>query len=184
MSDYRLDNRGSIMSDYRLDNRGSIMSDYRLDNRGSIMSDYRLDNRGSIMSDYRLDNRCSIMSDYRLDNRGSIAGRGKEFFPLASAQTSFEAHPVSYPIGTGGPFPGVKSGRVVMLITQAHLLPRRMSRSYNPLPLSAYRAINGATSLYFTLLILLKSYFHANCYRSKTLHLIIMKTNILIGKYH
>jgi hypothetical protein len=91
------------------------------------------------------------MSDYRLDDRGSITGRGNGLFPLASAQTSFEAHPVSYPIGTGGPFPGVKSGRVVMLITQAHLLPRRrMSRSYTPLPLSAYRAISGATLLYFT----------------------------------
>jgi hypothetical protein len=31
-------------------------------------------------------------------------------------QTRYEAHPVSYPMGTGGPFPGVKRGRSVTLI--------------------------------------------------------------------
>jgi hypothetical protein len=39
---------------------------------------------------------------------GSIPGRGKEFFLFHSVQTSSGAHPASYPMGTGGSFPGVK----------------------------------------------------------------------------
>jgi hypothetical protein len=39
-----------------------------------------------------------IVSDYRLDNWGSISSRGKNFS---------EAHPASYPMGSGGPFLGV-----------------------------------------------------------------------------
>jgi hypothetical protein len=39
------------------------------------------------------------VSDYGLDDRGSI---------LAPASGS-EAHPASYPMGTGGPFPGGKA---------------------------------------------------------------------------
>jgi hypothetical protein len=49
----------------------------------------------------------SMVSDYRLDDRGLIPGRGKGSFLLASCvQISSEAHPDSYPVGTGGPFPG------------------------------------------------------------------------------
>jgi hypothetical protein len=50
----------------------------------------------------------SIVSDYRLDDWGSIPGRGKDF-PLPCVQTSSEAHPTSYPMGTGSPFPGGKA---------------------------------------------------------------------------
>jgi hypothetical protein len=45
---------------------------------------------------------------YGLDSRGSIPGRGKRFFLLHSVQTGSGAHPSSYPMSTGGPFPGVK----------------------------------------------------------------------------
>jgi hypothetical protein len=51
------------------------------------------------------------MSDYGLDDRGSIL-----------VETSSGAHPASYPMGTGGPFPGVKRGRGVMLTTHPHLV--------------------------------------------------------------
>jgi hypothetical protein len=43
----------------------------------------------------------SIVSDYRLDDRGSIPGRGKGFSSSLFVQTSSEAHPASYPMGTG-----------------------------------------------------------------------------------
>jgi hypothetical protein len=44
----------------------------------------------------------NIVPDYRLDNRSSIPGRG-------CVQTSSEANPAYYPIGTGGPFPRVEA---------------------------------------------------------------------------
>jgi hypothetical protein len=47
----------------------------------------------------------SIVSEYRLDDRG----RGKEFSSSLCVQTSSEAHPASYQIGTRGPFPGGKA---------------------------------------------------------------------------
>jgi hypothetical protein len=45
-----------------------------------------------------------------LDDRGSISGRYKEGVSslLHRFQTSYEASPASYPIGTGSFFPGVK----------------------------------------------------------------------------
>jgi hypothetical protein len=62
--------------------------------------------------------------------------------------TSSEAHPASYPVGTGGPSPGVMHGQGVMLTTHSHLVLRsRMSRSYT-LPLVACMAVAG--QLYFT----------------------------------
>jgi hypothetical protein len=72
------------------------------------------------------------VSNYRLDERSSIRGRGERTFPLASvSKSSSEAHPASYPMSNRGPFPDVKSGRSVTLITHPHLMPRsRMSRSY------------------------------------------------------
>jgi hypothetical protein len=35
-------------------------------------------------------------------------GRGKHFFLLRVVQTGSEVHATSYPVGTGGSFPGVK----------------------------------------------------------------------------
>jgi hypothetical protein len=49
----------------------------------------------------------SIVSDYGLDDRGSIPHRGRGFF--FQPQTGYGAHPASYPVGTGGPFPGGKA---------------------------------------------------------------------------
>jgi hypothetical protein len=45
---------------------------------------------------------------YGLDGRSSIPGKSKRFFVFHSVQTDFEAHPASYPKGTGASFPGVK----------------------------------------------------------------------------
>jgi hypothetical protein len=41
----------------------------------------------------------------------------KDFSSNLCFQTSSEAHQASYPIGTGGTFPGAKSGRGVTLAT-------------------------------------------------------------------
>jgi hypothetical protein len=68
---------------------------------------------------------------YLLDGRGSIPGRGKGYFPVASVQNSSDTHPPSYPMGTVGPFPGVKRVRGVTLTTYPRLVPRsRMSITY------------------------------------------------------
>jgi hypothetical protein len=75
------------------------------------------------------------MSDYKLDDRGSIPGRDKLFFSSLYVQTSPEAHPAPYPMGTGGPFPAVTSGRDVTLTTLPYLVPiSRMSRIYTSSP--------------------------------------------------
>jgi hypothetical protein len=54
----------------------------------------------------------SIVSDYGLDNRAigvrSPAG-AKDFPSNVCVQTGSGAHPASCPMGTGGPFPGVKA---------------------------------------------------------------------------
>jgi hypothetical protein len=72
----------------------------------------------------------SIVSDYRLDDQGSIPGGRKEFV-LWPVSRQAEAHPASYTIGTGGPYPGGKRGWGMMLTTYPHLMLRsRMSRSY------------------------------------------------------
>jgi hypothetical protein len=43
-----------------------------------------------------------------LDDRGSIPGKGF-FFLFVSVQTGFAAHAASYPVGTGGSYPGNKA---------------------------------------------------------------------------
>jgi hypothetical protein len=43
----------------------------------------------------------------RLSGRISSPGRNKNF--LQMMQTGSEVHPTSYPVGTGGPFPGGKA---------------------------------------------------------------------------
>jgi hypothetical protein len=69
----------------------------------------------------------SIVSDYGLDDRvigvRSPAG-AKDFSSNLCVQTGSGAHPASCTKGTGGPFPGVKRGRGVMLTTHPHLVPR------------------------------------------------------------
>jgi hypothetical protein len=69
----------------------------------------------------------SIVSDYGLDDRAigvrSPAGT-KDFSSSLCVQTGSGAHLASCTMGTGGPFPGVKRGRGVMLTTQPYLVPR------------------------------------------------------------
>jgi hypothetical protein len=52
------------------------------------------------------------VSDYGLDNRvievRSLTG-AEDFSSSPCVQTGSEAHPASYPLGTGGPFPGGKA---------------------------------------------------------------------------
>jgi hypothetical protein len=50
----------------------------------------------------------SVVPDCRLDDRGSPA-EVKDFSSSLGIQTSSEAHPASFPVGTGGPFPGGKA---------------------------------------------------------------------------
>jgi hypothetical protein len=65
------------------------------------------------------------VSDYELDNRvievRSPTG-AEDFSSSPCVQTGSEAHPVSYPMGTVGPFPGGKRGRGVTLTTHPHLV--------------------------------------------------------------
>jgi hypothetical protein len=61
------------------------------------------------------------MSDYRLDGRFRSPAEAKDFSSSLCVQTGSEAHPASYPVGTGGPFPGVKRGRGVSLTAHPHL---------------------------------------------------------------
>jgi hypothetical protein len=59
-------------------------------------------------------------------------------------QTSSEAHPASYPIGTRGPFPGGKAWLGYDADHSPHLLLRsRMSRSYTASPLSTCMVCMG-----------------------------------------
>jgi hypothetical protein len=57
-----------------------------------------------------------------------ITGRGKGFFSSLCVQTSSEAHPASYSMGTSGLFLGVKRGRGMMLTTYSYLVPREEGR--------------------------------------------------------
>jgi hypothetical protein len=70
----------------------------------------------------------SIVSDYGLDDRvieiQSPTG-AEDFSSSPCVQTGSEAHPASYPMGTGVPgvlSPGVKRGRGVTLTTHPHLV--------------------------------------------------------------
>jgi hypothetical protein len=49
------------------------------------------------------------VSDYGLDDRISIPDRGRDFSSNPCVQTGSGANPASYPVGTGGPFPGGKA---------------------------------------------------------------------------
>jgi hypothetical protein len=63
-------------------------------------------------------------------------------------QTSSGAHPASYPMGTGGPFPGVKRGRGVTLTTHPHLVPTsRITSSYISSPLCRLQGGRGTVLL-------------------------------------
>jgi hypothetical protein len=67
------------------------------------------------------------VSDYGLDDRvigvRSPAG-AEDFSSNLCVQTGSGAHPASRKMGTGVLSPGVNRGRVVMLTTHPHLVPR------------------------------------------------------------
>jgi hypothetical protein len=61
---------------------------------------------------WRLISVLQLVSDYGLDDReiGVRSPAGAEDFPSSlCVQTGSEAHPASYTMGTGGPFPGGKA---------------------------------------------------------------------------
>jgi hypothetical protein len=61
--------------------------------------------------------------------------RQRIFFSSFCVQTSSEDHSDSYPMATGCPFPGVKSGLGVILTIHPHLVPiSRISKSYSSSP--------------------------------------------------
>jgi hypothetical protein len=52
------------------------------------------------------------VSGYRLDDRATqirSPAEAKDFSSSLCVQTSYEAYPASYPMGTGGPIPGSKA---------------------------------------------------------------------------
>jgi hypothetical protein len=51
----------------------------------------------------------SIVSDYGLDDRGSIPREAEDVSSSPCFQTGSGAHLASYPMGTGGSFPGGKA---------------------------------------------------------------------------
>jgi hypothetical protein len=66
----------------------------------------------------------------------------KKFSSSLCVQTSSEVHPASYPTGTGGPFPGVKSGLGVMLTTHPSIA--EVKNEYEPFFLSPSRLHGGS----------------------------------------
>jgi hypothetical protein len=58
---------------------------------------------------------CSLTTDWTTGVRSLT--EAKNIFSSVCVQTNCEAHPVSYLMGTGGPFQLVKAGRDVKLIT-------------------------------------------------------------------
>jgi hypothetical protein len=93
------------------------------------------------------------VSDYGLDDRAigvrSTAG-AKDFSSNLCVETGSGDHLASCIMGTGGPFPGAKSGRGLTLTTHPDLVPKsRMSRSYTLLPLSVTMVCSGPALLLF-----------------------------------
>jgi hypothetical protein len=69
-------------------------------------------------------------------------------FHLTHVLTSFEAHPPSYPTGTGGPSLGVNRSQGATLTNHSHLVLRsRMNMSYTSSP--PWRLHGGSGTLYF-----------------------------------
>jgi hypothetical protein len=71
-----------------------------------------------------------IVCGYRMDNGDASPAEAKDFFSNLCHLTSSEIHPASYPMGNGGPSPGIKRGLGMTLATHPHLVQwSRMSRS-------------------------------------------------------
>jgi hypothetical protein len=114
-----------------------------------------------------------IVSDYGLDD-GAIevqSPSGAEHFSSSPCvQTGSEAHPASYPMGTGGPFPGGKAQPGVTLTTHPHLVAdvkygspcASMACSGTPLPF--YRVLGHAGILIFKITPLHKALTNGSCH--------------------
>jgi hypothetical protein len=73
----------------------------------------------------------SIVSDYRLDTRIKSLTEAKDFISSLFLQTSSAVHLASYPMDSGGPFPGEKCSQGMTKTVHHHPEPRsRMSRSH------------------------------------------------------
>jgi hypothetical protein len=69
----------------------------------------------------------SIVSGYELDDREieiRSPTEARDFSPDLCVQTGYGAHPTSYPVGTGGPFPGGKARPGLDADHSPHLVPR------------------------------------------------------------
>jgi len=86
-----------------------------------------------------------IVTDYGLDGPGIESRWGQDFLPV---QTGPGAHPASCTMGTGA-FPGVKSGRGVLLTTHPLLAPRPWKSRAIPLPPSGHEL--GLSRLFIVL---------------------------------
>jgi hypothetical protein len=72
----------------------------------------------------------------------------EDFSSSLCVQTTSEADPAFYPMGTGSPFLGIKRGWGVMLATHPHLMLRsRVSRSYIASPPWLLHGGSGTTLL-------------------------------------
>jgi hypothetical protein len=114
----------------------------------------------------------SIVSDYRLDYRPTGVrppAETKDFSSNLCVQTSSEAYSASYPLGTGGPFPGVKRGRGVTLTIHAHLVLRsRMNKSYNFFPPCRLHGDSRTTLLLLYGVEIERGFFLTNTFRIAT----------------
>jgi hypothetical protein len=95
----------------------------------------------------------SIVFDCGLDDwviGVQSSAEAKDFPCSLCVQTSSGANPASYPMGAGGPFPGVTHGRGVMLTT--HPIQCRGQECVRAIPLlppSTFMVCIGTALLYF-----------------------------------
>jgi hypothetical protein len=72
------------------------------------------------ISTYEPGRSVSMVSHYGLEDLTfgvRASAETKDLSTSLCVQTAPAAHPVSYPVGTGGPFPGIKLGQGVILTT-------------------------------------------------------------------
>jgi len=144
-------------------------------NLSSIHSGYIINSGGQVSS-------VIIVSGYGLGDREI------EVRPPAEAnlcvQTSSGAHSACCPMGTGGPFPGVKRVRDVTLTTHHHLVPRsRISRSYTSSSPSAFTACSGTPLIKLVAIPTILFCSKRTCLRV-TVHELSPLSKILIPKWN
>jgi len=73
-----------------------------------------------------------------MDDRSSIPSRGRIFPLLHHIQVGSDAHPASYPMGTGGSYPGVKRLGCEADHSPPFSAKVKMRGAVSPLPLSLH----------------------------------------------